>query len=146
MERQIREELERHIIATQPERDAMPDIDLADMSGDNFVDTIPWPGQKVEDPLVLRDIFAKAGYNIDQFDSELTGPIMGPGLHDDAFIVGKLKLDQKRTVEEPFENIPLEINEHKFFDGRLQSFESALRYVLLFNALFSCLKLIYLCI
>ncbi|RAL61063.1 hypothetical protein DID88_010404 [Monilinia fructigena] len=50
-------ELYLHIKKTQKFRDVMPDVDLANMSGDNFNDDdIPWPGHQTgENPSVSRD-------------------------------------------------------------------------------------------
>ncbi|KAJ8060261.1 hypothetical protein OCU04_010602 [Sclerotinia nivalis] len=122
-------ELYLHIKKIQKFRDATPDVDLADMSGDNFMDgDFPWPDfRDVRKPPISENQLDSIGYNIDLTDSELTGPILGPALDDEDFLVQKLDLEHKRTSEEPFENIPMGLYEHKFFDGRRQSYDTAMR-------------------
>ncbi|TGO32680.1 hypothetical protein BHYA_0296g00030 [Botrytis hyacinthi] len=113
---------------SQRMRDKMPDVNLADMSGDNFMDDIPWPDyHDVEIPPISEDQLKSIGCNIDLLESELLAPIKGPTISDEDFIFTKLDLDQKRTKEEPFEDIPYVFHEHKFFKGREQSFDSAVR-------------------
>ncbi|KAF7869919.1 hypothetical protein EAF04_004703 [Stromatinia cepivora] len=121
-------ELYLYIKKAQRFRDAMPNVDLADMSGDYFVDgDFPWPDfRDVQNPPISENQLDSIGYNMDLTDSELTGPILGPALDDEDFVVQKLDLEYKRTAEEPFENIPMGLYEHSFFDGRRQSYDTAM--------------------
>ncbi|EDN99249.1 predicted protein [Sclerotinia sclerotiorum 1980 UF-70] len=95
------------------------------MSGDKFVDgSFPWPGfRDAKNPPISENQLDSTGYNINLTDYELTGPILGPALSDEDFLVQKLDLEHKRTAEKPFENIPMGLYEHKFFDGRRQAGE-----------------------
>ncbi|ATZ56004.1 hypothetical protein BCIN_12g05440 [Botrytis cinerea B05.10] len=121
-------DLYRDIKKSQRMRDKMPDVNLADMSGDNSIDGIPWPDfHDIENPPISEDQMESIGYHIDLMESELLGPIKGPTIIDEDFIVQKLGLNQKRTKEEPFEDIPFNLFELKFFEARVQSFDSAMR-------------------
>ncbi|CAD6446308.1 3ac078d0-4bff-499e-9289-88e294f5cf97 [Sclerotinia trifoliorum] len=122
-------ELYLHFKKIQKFCDGTPDIDLADMSGDNFVyGYFLWPDfRSLKNPPILENQLDSIGYNIDLTDSELTGPILGPALGDEDFLVQKLDLEHKRIAEEPFENIPIGLYEHKFFDGRRQSYDTIMR-------------------
>ncbi|KAI9644345.1 hypothetical protein NHQ30_007702 [Ciborinia camelliae] len=122
-------ELYLHIKKTQKHRDAMQDVDLANMSGDNFRDDdIPWPDyQSVMIPPISEDQLEGIGYNIDETDDELTGPIMGPAMADSDFIFQKLELEEKRTAEDPLEDLPMDYQERRFFSDREESFATAMR-------------------
>ncbi|KAF7947939.1 hypothetical protein EAE96_009009 [Botrytis aclada] len=121
-------DLYRDIKKSQRLRDKMPDVNLADMSGDNYIDDIPWPDyHDVENPPISEDQLESIGYHIDLLEPELVGPIKGPAMSDEDYIFQQLALKQKRTKEEPFENIPFNSYEFEFFEGRLQSFDSAMR-------------------
>ncbi|TGO83931.1 hypothetical protein BPOR_0572g00010 [Botrytis porri] len=121
-------DLYRDLKKSQRIRDKMPDVNLADTSEDNFMDDIPWPDyHHIEIPPISEDQLESIGYHIDLLEPELLGPIKGPTMSDEDFIFQKLNLKQKRTKEEPFEDIPYILFEHKFFEARVQSFESAIR-------------------
>ncbi|KAF5872715.1 uncharacterized protein Bfra_006078 [Botrytis fragariae] len=121
-------DLYRDIKKSQRVRDKMPDVNLADMSGDQFMDDIPWPDyHDIEIPPISEDQLESIGYHIDLLEFELLGPIKGPTISDEDFIFQKLDLNQKRTKEELFEDIPYNLFEHKFFEARFQSFGSAMR-------------------
>ncbi|TEY42771.1 hypothetical protein BOTCAL_0381g00030 [Botryotinia calthae] len=121
-------DLYRDIKKSQRMRDKMADVNLADMSGDNSIDDIPWPDfHDIDNPPISEDQMESIGYHIDLMESELLGPIKGPTINDEDFIVQKLGLNQKRTKEELFEDIPFNLFELKFFEARVQSFDSAIR-------------------
>ncbi|KAF7865530.1 uncharacterized protein EAF02_009953 [Botrytis sinoallii] len=106
----------------------MPDMNLADMSGDDIMDDIPWPDyHDIEIPPISENLLQSIRYNINLMEPELLGPIKGPTVSDEDFVFIKLNLNQKRTREEPYEDIPYLVHEHRFFSGREQSFDSAMR-------------------
>ncbi|TGO08051.1 hypothetical protein BTUL_0228g00020 [Botrytis tulipae] len=111
-------------------RNKMPDVNLADMSGDNFMDDIPWPDfHDIEIPPISENQLKSIGRNMDLLESELLGPIKGPTINDEDFIFTKLNFNHKRTKEDPLEHILYTFFEHKFFNGREQSFDSAVRHL-----------------
>ncbi|KAA8571204.1 hypothetical protein EYC84_000540 [Monilinia fructicola] len=75
-------ELYLHIKKTQKFRDAMPDVDLANMSGDNFNDDdIPWPDhQPGESSSVSRDQIDHIRRMIDLTERKLSGPATVPAV------------------------------------------------------------------
>ncbi|KAF7886115.1 hypothetical protein EAF00_010218 [Botryotinia globosa] len=112
----------------QSMRNRMPDVNLADMSGDNFMDDIPWPDyHDIEIPPISENQLKSIGRNMNLLESELLGPFKGSTINDEDFIFTKLNFNHKRTKEDPLEHIPWNYFEHKFFDGREQSFDSAVR-------------------
>ncbi|KAF7946108.1 uncharacterized protein EAE97_005146 [Botrytis byssoidea] len=112
----------------QSMRNRMPDVNLAGMSGDNFMDDIPWPDyHDIEIPPISENQLKSIGRNMKLLESELLGPIKGSTINDEDFIFTKLNFNHKRTKEDPLEHIPCNYFEHKFFDGREQSFDSAVR-------------------
>ncbi|TGO21480.1 hypothetical protein BPAE_0217g00120 [Botrytis paeoniae] len=126
-------DLYRDIKKSQRIRDKMPDVDLADMSGDNFMDDIPWPDyHDIEIPPISEDQLESIGYHVDLLESEVLGPIKGPAISDEDFVFQKLDLNQKRTKEDIFEDIPFNLYELKFFEARMalsdcQEIQKALR-------------------
>ncbi|KAF7910438.1 hypothetical protein EAE99_011212 [Botrytis elliptica] len=121
-------DLYRDIKKSQRIRDQMPDINLADMSGDDIMDDIPWPNyHDIEIPPISENLLQSIRYNMNLMGPELLGPIKGPTISDEDFVFIKLNLNQKRTREEPYDDIPYLVHEHRFFQGREQSFDSAMR-------------------
>ncbi|TGO50083.1 hypothetical protein BCON_0192g00100 [Botryotinia convoluta] len=121
-------DLYHDIKKSQRMRDKMPDVNLADMSGDNFMDDFPWPDyHDIENPPISEYQLESIGYHIDLMEPELLGPIKGPTISDEDFVFQKLDLNQKRTKEELFEDVPFNLYELKFFEARVQSFDSAMR-------------------
>ncbi|KAB8298020.1 hypothetical protein EYC80_001792 [Monilinia laxa] len=75
-------ELYLHIKKTQKFRDVMPDVDLANMSGDNFNDNdVPWPDHQTgENPSVSRDQIDRIRCMIDLTEGRLGDPAKIPAL------------------------------------------------------------------
>ncbi|TGO50264.1 hypothetical protein BOTNAR_0399g00110 [Botryotinia narcissicola] len=91
----------------QSMRNRMPDVNLANISGDNFMDDIPWPVyHDIEIPPISENQLKSIGRNMNLLESELLGPIKGSTISDEDFISTKLNFNHKRTKEDPLEHIP----------------------------------------